>query len=73
MPGGTQPIEPSASTGAASTGTSLYTPGCAAIGLDPCVCRSQFAVLFACQMPLKSTFPSAVRRGCPAVPWEGCV
>ena len=61
MPGGTQPAVPRATTEAASTGTSGYTPGCATIGRARWVCRSQLAVLFACQIPLKSGRPSVVR------------
>src|SRR5207247_2286124 len=54
--GGTQPIAPSATTGASRTGTSLYTPGWATMGRAAWVSRSQLAPLFACQIPLKSGF-----------------
>src|SRR6185436_3229656 len=53
-PGGTPPTAPSASSGAAGTGIASW------------VTRSQFAVLLACQMPLKSGFPLACRAICPA-------
>src|SRR5262245_57652689 len=54
---------PRATTGAARTGTSGYTPGWATIGRVAWVSRSQLAVLLVCQIPLKSGLPSAVRLG----------
>src|ERR1700739_2869339 len=60
-PGGTPPTEPSASTGAAKTGTSGYTPGCATAGRIGWASRSQFAVVVACQIPFKLGCPSEVR------------
>ncbi len=41
-----------------------YTPGCVTLPeRASCACRSQWASLFACQMPLKLGLPSAVRAG----------
>src|ERR1700733_2144591 len=57
-PPGTQPMEPSPSTGAARTTEPGSRPGWGTIGRAWCVCRSQFAVLLASQIPLKSGFPA---------------
>src|SRR5437016_4083345 len=61
---GTPAAAPSASTAAAGTFVYAYgyTPCCVTDpGRASCACRSQFASFSACQMPLKSGFPSAVR------------
>src|SRR5579885_3517243 len=58
MPPGTQPSEPSATTGAARTTELGNRPGCATIGRASWVRRSQLAVLLASQTPLKSGFPA---------------
>src|SRR5690348_11677820 len=71
-PGGTPPAAPSASTGAARTGTSGYTPGCATAGRIACASRSQLAVVVACQMPFKLGCPFAVRAA-PVVGAVACV
>src|SRR6516162_853934 len=57
-PAGTQPSAPSGITGAADTTVLGRRPGCATIGRAWCVRRSQFAVLLASQIPLKSGLPA---------------
>src|SRR5581483_4658845 len=56
------PSDPSASTGAARTSEFGVTPGCPTIGRALCVWRSQFAVLFASQIPFRFGLP-AMRAG----------
>src|SRR5438874_1616551 len=64
-PGGTPPTAPRARTGAAGTGDSPCAPVCITrAAIASCVTRSQLAVLFACQMPLKSGLPFAWRLTC---------
>ena len=67
---GTPPAAPSATTGAAGTSaySNGYTPGWVTIPARAAwASRSQWASLRACQMPLKSGRPSAVRAMSP--PW----